>query len=322
MTRIHPNWIRYTGNPILECSNSGWDSHRIEDSVVVFNPLDGKYYMLYNGEEEAYSYDIGLATGPTPLGPFEKYSGNPVIRREPGSWNEKTMRVGSLLRVGNKWRCYAGGEPFSGKGGIGYWESNNFKNWTPCPDNPLPTPYKVGSPNVRLVNGRFIGMFTDARTKTYKICCLESDNGKTFHDIPDNPLVAPQAGTLYSNQCVNPCFFICDGEYHIVLEGNPGTPSMARKIIRKMPYVKKNTRRHYTWRIFLARWNGKGTPVKVETTPYLNLGSGWDEGGVANPDIYLFEDTLYFYYGGVKGVRWSIGVAYQKCPCALPFPPR
>jgi beta-xylosidase len=44
---------------------------------------DGVYYLMYSGTgADSPNYGIGYATARTPLGPFSKYSGNPIAHRE------------------------------------------------------------------------------------------------------------------------------------------------------------------------------------------------------------------------------------------------
>ncbi len=43
---------------------------------------DGTYYLMYSGSgANSPNYGIGYATSKSPTGPFEKYSGNPIVHR-------------------------------------------------------------------------------------------------------------------------------------------------------------------------------------------------------------------------------------------------
>jgi len=46
---------------------------------------EGTYYLLYSGSgADSPDYGVGYATAKSPLGPFTKYSGNPIVRRGSG----------------------------------------------------------------------------------------------------------------------------------------------------------------------------------------------------------------------------------------------
>lgn len=70
------NWTKYANNPVLEVSESGWDSVKLYVSSIFKH--EGVYYLFYNAYNGSLE-QIGFATGPTMFGPWTKHSGNPVI---------------------------------------------------------------------------------------------------------------------------------------------------------------------------------------------------------------------------------------------------
>jgi beta-xylosidase len=43
---------------------------------------DGTYYLMYSGTgADSPNYGIGYATAKSPMGPFKKYAGNPIVQR-------------------------------------------------------------------------------------------------------------------------------------------------------------------------------------------------------------------------------------------------
>jgi predicted GH43/DUF377 family glycosyl hydrolase len=54
--------ITNSGNPVLERSVSGWDSHGIETPAVVF--FNGEYHMFYTGYDVPYDYTAPDGNGP------------------------------------------------------------------------------------------------------------------------------------------------------------------------------------------------------------------------------------------------------------------
>jgi len=51
-------WVKYSGNPVIEPESGKWDCVHIEDPHLI--KLD-KYYLTYAGKDEAGNYRIGLA---------------------------------------------------------------------------------------------------------------------------------------------------------------------------------------------------------------------------------------------------------------------
>jgi xylan 1,4-beta-xylosidase len=46
------------------------------------------YYLIYSANDfRSKDYAVGYATSKSPLGPWEKYSGNPIISRKKVGWN-------------------------------------------------------------------------------------------------------------------------------------------------------------------------------------------------------------------------------------------
>ncbi|MBR7004536.1 MAG: glycoside hydrolase family 43 protein [Bacteroidales bacterium] len=76
---------------------------RVTEGPSVFKHK-GKYYMIYSANHtRSQDYAVGYATAPSPYGPWTKYSGNPVFRRD-------SPNAGGLVGIGH-------GAPFKDKGG-------------------------------------------------------------------------------------------------------------------------------------------------------------------------------------------------------------
>jgi hypothetical protein len=76
-------FVKYKGNPILNLGPEGsWDDRDVACAVVLKTGVH-KYYMWYCGKgssEEYKRWSIGLATAPSPLGPWKKFAGNPILK--------------------------------------------------------------------------------------------------------------------------------------------------------------------------------------------------------------------------------------------------
>ena len=78
-------WTRHEGNPILDYGPPGsWDEHSVDCVCIMkegaydLHPEQDTYYMWYSAGGSTGRH-IGLATSSSPLGPWKKYEGNPVV---------------------------------------------------------------------------------------------------------------------------------------------------------------------------------------------------------------------------------------------------
>jgi hypothetical protein len=98
-------WTRYEGNPILDYGGpDSWDARSV-DCVCVMKEgaydlpeQKSRYYMWYSAAGPTGRH-IGLATASSPLGPWQKYEGNPVIR--------DFGYLCSVVKVNGKFHMYA-----------------------------------------------------------------------------------------------------------------------------------------------------------------------------------------------------------------------
>jgi hypothetical protein len=128
-------FTKYETNPILEPGPPGsWDEKSVACAEVMKVGLD-KYYMWYcgGGSTPAQPWSIGLATASSPLGPWKKYEGNPVI--------PDFGYVGGVVNVNGKFYLYA--EHPIGSTGPDYGPfalavaDRPEGPWTKWPNNPI-----------------------------------------------------------------------------------------------------------------------------------------------------------------------------------------
>jgi len=94
-TAPHPlgPWTRYEGNPIIDLGPEGsWEDGWVACASVLKEEGD-KYYMWYSGNGHQ-----GLAYASNPLGPWEKYEENPVLR--------DFGYLGSVVKVDSRYWMY------------------------------------------------------------------------------------------------------------------------------------------------------------------------------------------------------------------------
>lgn len=96
------------GRPILIIEpTSKWEkNHRAITEAPWMLRHDGIYYLLYSGGgANTQYYAIGYATSISPLGPFVKYSGNPIMKKGKGVFGPGHCSVISDAD-GNLWMVY------------------------------------------------------------------------------------------------------------------------------------------------------------------------------------------------------------------------
>ena len=87
-------WTKYEKNPIIDSGPEGsWDNRSVACAAVLKEEAD-KYYMWYYSS----GGNIGLAYASSPLGPWEKYEGNPVLL--------DFGYVGGVVKVNGKYHMY------------------------------------------------------------------------------------------------------------------------------------------------------------------------------------------------------------------------
>jgi hypothetical protein len=97
-------WTRYGGNPILTPGPAGsWDSEWVACACVMKERAYGRrpdrdmFYMWYSGGGPTGTH-IGLATAPSPLGPWTKLPSNPVLK--------DFGYLGSVVKVNGRFFMY------------------------------------------------------------------------------------------------------------------------------------------------------------------------------------------------------------------------
>ena len=98
-------WTKYEGNPILDYGADGsWDDESVDCVCIMkegranLRAGEGAYYMWYSAGGPTGRH-IGLATASSPLGPWTKHKGNPVI--------EDFGYLGSVAKVDGKFYMFA-----------------------------------------------------------------------------------------------------------------------------------------------------------------------------------------------------------------------
>jgi len=183
-------------NPaIVPGSEKSWDGDVLE-ACDIFK--DGHtYYWYYHaiGKDRNLwpgAYRIGVATAPTPLGPWKKYEGNPILDHGPdGSWDDEWVACGTILKEGT-YNIRRGTEKYymfySGAGS----DSEGVSVGLATADNPL-GPWKKYEGNPIIEDFGYVGGVVKVNGKFYMY--TEHPIGVTDHgpfclavaDRPEGP---------------------------------------------------------------------------------------------------------------------------------------
>jgi len=274
-------WTKHKDNPIFSPKEGSWD-RMIEDFVVV--RIGGKYHAFYcgGGSYESLS-GIGVAVSDIPFGPFLRHTRDPIIRGG-------HMRMGSVVRVGKKWKMYFSRE----KRDVFVAEFNDMAGWV---ERPEPVAMNLTQPCCNLFGKKFLMLATDMKDRG--IVALWSDDGLKFGDM--RKILDMKPGWPYACGLSNPSFIVEGRQARIFFEGRP------------KEFTFYSGEDIGGWRVFEATWDGKGE-AKITDTPVLDTVDGeWDEAQIANPHIARFGKRHYLYYGG-WGLeqKFSVGVAWRN----------
>ncbi len=100
--------VRKNGRPVqLLRPTEAWEKKGLPVTEAPWMlKQEGTYYLLYSGSgANTADYAIGYATAKSPVGPFIRYDGNPLVQRGPGVFGPGHCSV-TKDRAGNLWMVY------------------------------------------------------------------------------------------------------------------------------------------------------------------------------------------------------------------------
>ena len=110
-----------TSNPVMKQGPAGsWDDAVLE-SADCFRDGDTYYWYFhaYSKTGPKARYELGVATAKSPLGPWKKYSGNPILKVSSEKWEEQLVACAMVIKeadtyymyytgAGKDWQCRIG----------------------------------------------------------------------------------------------------------------------------------------------------------------------------------------------------------------------
>jgi beta-xylosidase len=86
VAEMTPDLMHIKPETLTQCVSATEPWERIQATVAEGPSVvkhGGKYYLIYSANHyESKDYAVGYATADSPLGPWKKYSGNPILRRD------------------------------------------------------------------------------------------------------------------------------------------------------------------------------------------------------------------------------------------------
>lgn len=169
-------WVKYINNPIVSTSTNplAWDAKSIDRMYVIKSGM--VYYMFFNALNNVDATEsTGFATSSSPLGPWNKYSTNPILSpsKNGTDWDEKFNSDPVIFRSYNgQWgMIYTGVNTGTGYGAarLGLAYSTDLVHWTKSPTNPMSVPGSLTSvgtgaqvrPDLIQINGQMYLLFDD-----------------------------------------------------------------------------------------------------------------------------------------------------------------
>ncbi len=212
-------WKKYEGNPVLDIGKKGeWDGQKIacvavmKEGACTLRSRDETYYMWYwSSHAPSKNNNIGLATAKSPLGPWKKYEGNPLM-----SWKEEGgVYLGSVTKIGDTFTMFVETRPGGDQGLFSIATAPRPEGpWTKYEGNPVMTPGDWGAWDdggfseaaARYHEGIFHCVY--GGTKTHKVESLGyawSFDAINWHKYQANPVVAlsrvPDASGMAEVHC-------------------------------------------------------------------------------------------------------------------------
>jgi GH43 family beta-xylosidase len=89
---------------LIQTPAAAWERGTVENPCVF--KRNGIYYMLYAAGNFAYTYATGYATATNPLGPWTKYSGNPIMQNVAGTITGPGACSVIADKAGELWAVY------------------------------------------------------------------------------------------------------------------------------------------------------------------------------------------------------------------------
>jgi len=290
------SWSKSSANPVLDPGSSGWDSANVYSGSIYYN--SGDYNLLYEGQQDFDSSQIGLATS-TDRETWSKDSNNPVFGPSSSGFDSaEATRPEIVEQSGTYYMYYSGWDGATYR--IGLATSTDLINWSRESSNPLITPGSSGAWDEQWVYTQAVivesgdwKMLYGGRNSnnTFQIGLATSTDGVSWTKSSSNPVLSPSSSGWDSADVYQPTLIKdTDSTYHLFYRGQDGSTANIG----------------HAYSSDLTNW------TKDSDNPVLTSGSGWESADASGPYV-LYDGTDYLlYYTGDDNNDHHIGYAVQQ----------
>jgi predicted GH43/DUF377 family glycosyl hydrolase len=220
-------WTKYSGNPVLKVSSSGWDIGWIGRPSVVYDGTN--YKMWYQGRSGSGNTKIGYATSSNGI-TWTKYPGNPVlVEGSPGSWESSHPNSPHVHFNGLEYKMWYTGVDSNSVCHIGYATSIDGINWQKFENNPVlpgpssnPTIYTLGKSDITVYQkqNEYFGWYNNDTGPSAEIFYATSSNGTYWNEYANNPVIKKGPTNAWDTGAVHaPEFFMMNKQYWLFYSG-------------------------------------------------------------------------------------------------------
>jgi len=266
------HWTKYSSNPIVQGTGSGWGYDLINPSVCYVNKT---FYMIYTGLMSNATSAAFLATSTNGL-TFTPYSSNPVLD-DHSAWQNRHIETSGMSYFGGYFYLYYTANAVSGlsrPGGVA--RSANCITWTTCAQNPVLTSaaaYGTGT-NYILVSGKAIQW---GAQYLYEFL---SSSGGTFHlDMVMSPTPWFNSSVEWSPSS-NP-FSVSNGPDNPMVVQTLSASGNTIAYQNNLTLTYTTTSCTYAYHAF---WVVGGTTGCIPLNDSFGNGNGWQRDGIGTWD--------------------------------------
>jgi len=314
---LSSQWIKYSGNPVLNPTPGGWDANYVM-SPRVLNVSSG-YSMWYDGGSAGVAA-IGYANSTDGIS-WEK-DPQPVLSPGPqGAWDSGQVALGSVLWNGMAFDMWYGGSNTTtyGTGEVGFATSKDGISWVKYSGNPvlgrtlfgldqnyMTTPYVI---KLQL----YYYMWYTGRNTTYpqpnptaRILGAMSYDGIHWTKMPTPAMTpSPNPEAWDSGSVYSPAANYANTNFGLWYTGTNQS-----YMIPQIGFANSPDGENWT---------------QLSDRPILGPGApgSWDSAGVEQPDVIMTGNGLMMYYDGFSNTTAArIGLAFGSQNFEiLAFPP-
>jgi predicted GH43/DUF377 family glycosyl hydrolase len=217
------SWQRYSGNPVFNVSQIGWDSHSVNAAWVMYE--DGVYKMWYSGQYGTNGQltidEIGYATSSDGIH-WIRSSKDPVLTPGAlGSWDDKFVWSPIVIHHGSFYTMYYTGANTTNAVGNGVATSSDGLHWAKT-GKMANNWYSEGVAIVRgvtEVNGVFLAFYFTFPNP--QIGMASSVDGVSWTVYDGNPLITTGSSGSWDDAAVhNPMMLDVSNQYFVYFTGD------------------------------------------------------------------------------------------------------